>query len=163
MKMSAPRHGIAKAIAPSEGAVKSLEFTMKTSLKTTIVGVLALIAAPALALEPINKEQHINHTLLQGFIADKIDDNCDGLSARKLQALLELNSLRNYALDKGYSSSEVKEFVTSKTEKARGKAEAMDWLHAQGAVDGDQASFCKIGRDEIAKDSLIGQLLRDDE
>ena len=31
---------------------------MKTSLKTTIVGVLALIAAPALALEPINKEAY---------------------------------------------------------------------------------------------------------
>lgn len=163
MSMSVRRHGISKAVAPSEGAVKSLGFPMKTSLKTTVVCTFALIAAPALALEPINKEQHINHTLLQGFIADKIDDNCDGLSARKFQALLELYSLRNYALDKGYSSSEVKEFVTSKTEKARGKAEAVDWLHAQGAVDGDQASFCKIGRDEIAKDSLIGQLLRDDE
>jgi len=136
---------------------------MKTTQKTSLILTLALLASPALALEPINKEQHINHTLLQGFIADKIDDNCDGLSARKFQALLELNSLRNYALDKGYSSAEVKEFVTSKTEKARGKAEAVDWLHAQGAVDGDQASFCKIGRDEIAKDSLIGQLLRDDE
>ncbi len=131
-------------------------------MKISLIPLFALIAAPALALEPINTEQHINHTLLQGFIADKIDDNCDSLSGRKFQALMELNSLRNYALDKGYSSAEVKAFVTSKTEKARGKAEAVDWLHAQGAMDGDQASFCQIGRDEIAKDSLIGQLLRDD-
>lgn len=131
-------------------------------MKTVVAFALSLIAAPVFALEPINKEQHINQTLLQGFIADKIDENCDSISARKLKALGELMALRDYALDKGYSAAEVKAFVTSKTEKKRGKAEAAQWLMAQGAVDGDQASFCKIGRDEIAKGSLIGQLLRDD-
>ena len=131
-------------------------------MKTALTLAFALIAAPALALEPINTEKHINETLLQGFIADKIDDNCDTISARKLRALSELNSLKNYALEKGYSRDEVKAFVTSKTEKRRGKAEAADWLKAQGAVDGDMASFCKIGEAEIAKGSLIGQLLRSD-
>lgn len=123
------------------------------------LGIPAL-AAPALALEPINTEKYINETLLQGFIADRIDDNCDSISARKLRGLSELNALRNYALEKGYSSQEVRAFVTSKTEKARGKAEAADWLRARGAVDGEQDQYCKIGRDEIAKGSLIGQLLR---
>lgn len=131
-------------------------------MKTALTLALTLIAAPALALEPINTEKHINHTLLQGFIADKIDDNCDTISARKLRALSELNALRNYALEKGYSRDEVKAFVTSKVEKRRGKAQAAEWLKTQGAVDGDPASFCKIGLAEIAKDSLIGQLLRDD-
>ena len=120
------------------------------------------LAGPAFALEPINTEKHINNTLLQGFIADKIDDNCDLISARKIRALSELNSLRNYALEKGYSSAEVRAFVTSKTEKARGKAQAATWLKTKGAVEGDQAGFCKIGQEEIAKDSLIGQLLRFD-
>jgi hypothetical protein len=120
------------------------------------------LAAPALALEPINTEKHINETLLQGFIADRIDDNCDSISARKLRALSELNALRNYALEKGYSSQEVKAFVTSKTEKARAKALAADWLRGRGAVDGVQAGYCKIGQEEIAKESLIGQLLRFD-
>ena len=131
-------------------------------MKTILTAALIALTSPAWALEPINKEQHINHTLLQGFIADKIDDNCDTISARKLRALSELNSLRNYALSKGYSSAEVKDFVTSKTEKARGKAEAAAWLKSKGAVDGNQAGYCKIGQEEIAKDSLIGQLLRHD-
>ena len=133
---------------------------MKTTMKTAIIFAFTLIAAPALALEPINTEKHINHTLLQGFIADRIDDNCDSISARKLRALSELNALRSYALEKGYTTAEVKEFVTSKDEKARGKAEAAEWLRARGAVDGEQAGFCKIGQDEISKGSLIGQLLR---
>ena len=131
-------------------------------MKTSLTALFLVIAAPALALEPINKEKHINHTLLQGFIADRIDDNCDTISARKLRALSELNSLRSYALEKGYTTAEVKAFVTSKTEKARGKADAAAWLKAWGAVDGDQASYCRIGQDEIAKGSLIGQLLRSD-
>lgn len=131
-------------------------------MKTSLTALFLVIAAPALALEPINKEKHINHTLLQGFIADRIDDNCDTISARKLRALSELNSLRSYALEKGYTTAEVKAFVTSKTEKARGKADAAAWLKARGAVDRDQASYCRIGQDEIAKGSLIGQLLRSD-
>lgn len=131
-------------------------------MKPMLTLAIALIAAPALALEPINQDKHINHTLLQGFIADRIDDNCDSISARKLRALSELNALRSYALEKGYTTAEVKAFVTSKAEKARGKAEAAEWLKAKGAVEGDPASFCRIGVEEIAKDSLIGQLLRSD-
>lgn len=131
-------------------------------MKTIMTAALIAFTSPAWALEPINTEKHINETLLQGFIADKIDDNCDAISARKLRALSELNSLRNYALEKGYTSAEVKDFVTSKTEKARGKAQAAAWLKSKGAVDGQQAGFCKIGQEEIAKDSLIGQLLRFD-
>lgn len=131
-------------------------------MKTALTLAFTLIAAPAMALEPINSEKHINHMLLKGFIADKIDDNCDSISARTLRALSELNTLKNYALEKGYTRDEVKAFVTSKTEKARGKAEAAAWLKARGAVDGDQASYCRIGQEEIAKGTLIGQLLRSD-
>lgn len=131
-------------------------------MKTTLTLAFALIAAPALALEPITAEKHINETLLLGFIADAIDDNCDTISARKLRALGELMSLRDYALDKGYSRDEVSAFVEDKAEKTRRKAEASAWLKAKGAVDGEQAGYCKIGQEEIAKGSLIGQLLRYD-
>lgn len=131
-------------------------------MKTILTAALIAFTSPAWALEPINTEKHINHMLLQGFIADKIDDNCDAISARTLRALSELNALKNYALEKGYTRAEVKNFVTDKKEKARGKAEAAAWLKSKGAVEGDQAGYCKIGQDEIAKDSLIGQLLRYD-
>ncbi|NEY88858.1 DUF5333 domain-containing protein [Tabrizicola oligotrophica] len=132
-------------------------------MKTTLPLAFALIAAPALALEPITAEKHINETLLMGFIADAIDDNCDTISARKLRALGELMSLRDYALDKGYSRDEVSAFVEDKAEKTRRKAAAADWLAARGAVPGQGAAFCTVGAEEIAKDTLIGQLLRSDE
>ncbi len=118
------------------------------------------VAAPAYALVPINEEPTIVNTLLQGFIGDAIDDNCDSIEARKLRALGELNKLRDTALDMGYSSTEIRAFVTSKEEKAKGKALAADWLKERGAEPGNQARYCEIGEEEIAKESLIGYLLR---
>lgn len=132
-----------------------------TRLKPIALAAAMLAAPPVLALEPINKEPHINGTLLQGFIADRIADTCPAMEPRKLRALGELNKLRDYALKKGYSAAEVRAFVTSKTEKARGKREAADWLKKAGAAEGDVAAHCKVGRDEIARGSLIGYLLRD--
>jgi hypothetical protein len=128
---------------------------------TTLMTMATLaIASPALALVPINEEPTIIDTLLQGFIGDAIDDNCDTIEARKLRALGELNKLRDYALDQGYSAAEIRALVTSKEEKAKGKAIAAAWLKERGAEPGKPEAYCRIGEAEIAKESLIGYLLR---
>ncbi|MFN6925564.1 MULTISPECIES: DUF5333 domain-containing protein [Tabrizicola] len=119
-----------------------------------------LAATPALALVPINEEPYINETLLQGFIGDAIADNCPTIEPRKLRALNELAKLRDYALKKGYSAKEIRAFVTSKEEKARGKALAAAILKERGAEPGKTDVYCAIGEEEIAKGSLVGQLLR---
>jgi len=126
----------------------------------TISLTLSLVATPALALVPINEEPVIREKLLQGFIGDAIADNCPTMEARKLRALGELNSLRDYALKQGYEASVVREFVTSDVEKAKFKAEAAEWLKAKGAEPGNADAYCTIGEEEIAKESLIGYLLR---
>lgn len=126
----------------------------------TLTLVTALAATPALALVPINENEVIVETLLQGFIGDAIADNCPTIEPRKMRALNELTKLRDYALKQGYSASEVRAFVTSKEEKARGKAIAAEWLKQRGAEPGNAAAYCAIGAEEIAKGSLIGQLLR---
>jgi hypothetical protein len=133
---------------------------MSRLIKITLAALLT--AGPALALEPINTEPHINDTLRQGFIADRIADECPTLGPRTFKALNELEKLKNYALKQGYSATEIRDFVTSKTEKARGKAEAAAWLKDAGAVEGDAESYCKIGRDEMAKGSLAGSLLKEE-
>ena len=128
---------------------------------TTLMTLATLaVATPALALVPINEEPTIINTLLQGFIGDAIDDNCDTIEARKLRALGELNKLRDYALEQGYTAAEIRALVTSKEEKAKGKAIAAEWLKERGAEPGKPEAYCKIGEEEIAKESLIGYLLR---
>ena len=119
-----------------------------------------MLALPAFALVPINEEKRINDTLRGGFIADQIADNCPTMQPRKLRALSELLKLRDYALSQGYSAAEVRAFVESKSEKARGRAEAAAWLAQKGAVPGQSSAYCTTGEAEIANGSFIGSLLR---
>jgi len=154
-------HGISKGFSPISAAVTAKETTMKRMFKRLSLTLAALaVAAPAYALMPISEEPVINNTLLQGFIGDAIADNCPTIEPRKLRALGELSKLRDYALKQGYSSAEVRAFVTDKTEKARGKALAAEWLKERGAEPGNTEAYCRIGAEEIAKESLIGYLLR---
>lgn len=126
----------------------------------TLALTLAVTATPALALVPINEEPVITERLLQGFIGDAIADNCPTIEARKLRALGELNALRDYALEQGYAAAEVRAFVTSDEEKDKFKARAAEWLKERGAEPGNPDAYCRIGEEEIAKESLIGYLLR---
>jgi Family of unknown function (DUF5333) len=156
-------HGISRGLRPISLARAAKEAKMLrtfTTLARTIALTLAVTTAPALALVPINEEPVIIDKLLQGFIGDAIDDNCPTIEARNLRALGELNALRDYALKQGYSSAEVRAFVTSAEEKAKLRVQAADWLKAKGAEPGNPDAYCKIGEEEIAKDSLVGYLLR---
>jgi hypothetical protein len=155
--MRAVCHGISRSFAPTSCLRAAKEADM---LRTLTIALTLAVTAPAYALVPINEEPTINETLLQGFIGDAIDDNCSTIEARKLRALGELNKLRDYALRQGYSADEVRAFVTSKEEKAKGKAKAAEWLKAKGAEPGNEEAYCRIGEEEIAKESLIGYLLR---
>jgi hypothetical protein len=151
-------HGISGDLAPMSWARAAKEALMRPFILTLTL--TAALAAPAHALVPINEEPVIRERLLQGFIGDAIADNCPTIEARKLRALGELSNLRDYALKQGYSSSVVREFVTSDVEKAKFKAEAAEWLKAKGAEPGQTEVYCAIGKEEIAKESLIGYLLR---
>ncbi|MGL4236963.1 DUF5333 domain-containing protein [Tabrizicola sp.] len=134
---------------------------MKRPFKRVTLTIAALVvAAPAYALVPINEEPKIINTLLQGFIGDAIDDNCPTIEARTMRALGELNKLRDYALAQGYTADQIRGLVKSKEEKAKGKAMAAEWLKERGAEPGNPDAYCKIGEEEIAKNSLIGYLLR---
>jgi len=119
------------------------------------------LTTPALAdLVPINEEPYIMETLLQGFIGDQIANNCPTMEARTMRALGELTELRTYALDLGYTAEEVRALVTSDDEKAKAKARAAEWLKERGAEPGNPDAYCAVGEAEIAKESLIGYLLR---
>ena len=129
-------------------------------LRTFTIALTLAVTAPAFALVPINENAEIREKLLQGFIGDAIADNCPTMKARTMRALGELNNLRDYALKQGYEANVVREFVTSKTEKAKFKVEAAEWLKAKGAEPGKPDAYCKIGEEEIAKGTLAGSLLR---
>ncbi len=125
--------------------------------------ILCLLSTPALALVPINQEPHINESIVAGRVGDIIRNTCPTISARMVVAYSKLKELERYARDKGYSEADFEAFRKSEVEKNRLKAQAAAYLKAAGAVEGDAESYCRVGRAEIAKGSLIGELLRSSE
>ena len=131
-----------------------------TATLTVFAMTVTMTAANASALTPLPKETHINSSLISAKVADTIRKTCPDISARLLVALRKANALKSYALDRGYEEPDVRAFLKDPVEKARVTAMAADYLKSHGAVAGNAESYCILGRDEIAKKSLIGQMLR---
>ena len=134
--------------------------TMKRNTIIAAMAVIAVTTTSVSALTPLPKETHINQSLMAGVVADKIRKNCPAISARMIVAWSKLNGLKSYAVSKGYKEADVRAFMKDPKEKARVKAMAADYLKSHGAVAGNAESYCTVGREEIAKKSLIGQMLR---
>ena len=134
----------------------------RTRLSAVLAMGLALLAGPGLAQAtvPLAEEAHINEQLIAGAAGDMLRNTCPTLSARYFVVWQKLRELENYARAQGYTEDEVKTFLKDKTQRARVKAAALDYLKAAGAVEGDVESFCVAGRDEIARGTLVGSLLR---
>ncbi len=121
--------------------------------------IAATLATPALALEPLSQEKHINDRLIAARIADRIRRTCPTIDARLFYAYGEARKLKRYAQDKGYSAAQIDAFLDDKAEKKRIYAVAEDYLTRHGARASDPQSFCAIGGREIAKKTIIGSLL----
>lgn len=119
----------------------------------------AMLAAPAAALEPLSQEKHINDRLIAARIADRIRRSCPSIDGRIFYAYGEARKLKTYARDKGYSNAQIDAFLDSKADKQRIYAVAEDYLTRKGARANDPQSFCAVGRQEIAKNTIIGSLL----
>lgn len=129
---------------------------------TTIAVLTALITTSAMAeaITPLNKEKHINSSLVSVAIGNYIRKSCPTISGRRILAIRKGFALKDYALDKGYTEPEIRKFLKDPTEKKRIKGIAWSYLTKRGVVIGDTESFCQAGRAEIAKKTLTGTLLR---
>lgn len=129
------------------------------SLTAGAVALTATLAQPALALEPLAQEKYINDRLIAARIADRIRRTCPSINARIFYAYGEARKLKRYAEDKGYSETQIDAFLDDKQEKKRVYAVAEDYLTRNGAKKDNPESFCRIGRAEIRKNTIIGSLL----
>ncbi|MFA9231453.1 MAG: DUF5333 domain-containing protein [Microgenomates group bacterium] len=134
-------------------------FAMK-SVVQVLVASFVLAAPAAQAQVALNENTHITDSLVAVVVGDTIRNECSSISAKMFVVLSEYNALKSYAIEQGYTEAEVKVFLKNKTEKTRIKSLAAAYLKAAGAVEGDEESYCKAGRDEIAKGSFVGSLLR---
>jgi hypothetical protein len=115
----------------------------------------------AQATAPLSEDQHIRDQLTAAAVGDVIRKTCPSISARMMTVYFKAKALESYARSAGYSDEEVRRFLKDKAEKARIKAMAAEYLAANGAVKGDVASYCALGQAEIKKNSIIGEMLRE--
>jgi hypothetical protein len=135
----------------------------KSLIGSTLGAALVLSAiaapAPAQARVALAEEEHINSSLLSAKIGLIIQSRCSTISPRLFLAIKKARALRQYGLDLGYTAGEMKAYVTGNAEKKRFRKAAHAYLEAHGANKKDKQTYCAVGREEIAKGTLTGQLL----
>lgn len=129
-------------------------------------GVVALVvglgcALPAAAAGSLAEEEDINQGLFYLAVGDEIRKRCDSITPRVFRAIGYMNSLKDEALARGYSRDEIETYINDKEEKRKIRGRSDAYIRAQGAEPNDGPSLCRLGRAEIARDSPIGQLLRE--
>ncbi|WP_410216772.1 DUF5333 domain-containing protein [Paracoccus sp. (in: a-proteobacteria)] len=120
---------------------------------------VVLLSGPAAALEPLAQETYINDRLVQARVADLLRRGCPSISARMVKAFSEARALKRYARDKGYSEAQIDAFLDSREERKRIYALADRYMVEKGVVNGQPDTFCRLGRDEIARQTVAGSLL----
>ena len=119
-----------------------------------------LLAAPALALQPL----HEDRTVISGFyaigLADEVRKKCDSINPRMFRAYRYLKSLERYARNAGYSDDQIEELADNKIEKEKLRTRIRADLAERGASPENPEGYCTVGREEIAKGSAAGRLLR---
>lgn len=120
---------------------------------------MSTISTPVRALPSLAEDQHVVHSLMSAAVGDTIRKNCPSISARFFVALRKVNELEKYALKLGYSNAEIKAFTSSGPARKLIEGLTRAYLIENGVVEGKKETYCSLGRAEIAKRSLVGQLL----
>lgn len=121
---------------------------------------LAAFSGAASAQTALKDVTFVREGIIATGMAFEISEKCGSLSPRKFRGINYLFSLRKHAFDLGFSSAQVDAYVNDKAEENRLKQVAYGRLADLGAVAGNEASYCAVGRAEQVKGSAIGRLLR---
>ncbi|SFP70349.1 DUF5333 domain-containing protein [Tranquillimonas alkanivorans] len=133
---------------------------MSITIKAALLAVALATPGAAAALPPIEK----NPVVVQGFyaigLADEIRKNCPTISPRLIRAWSYLNSLKSYAREAGYSEQQIDALQHAKAAKNALEDRIRADLAARGATPANPEGYCAVGREEIARDTAAGRLLR---
>ena len=132
----------------------------KSAPITSLAFALAMSASAVPAQTPLKDVAHVRDGIIYVGMAYEISEQCGEISARLFRGLGFLNSLRNHARDLGYSDDEIDAYVNDEAEKDRLESIARGLLADLGVIEGDESSYCAVGRAQIAANTRVGWLLR---
>ena len=129
-------------------------------LLQSLLLVVCFMPGKLMANQGLPDETHITEGLIAISMADTVRKECPTISAQWIPAMLYLSSLKEHAIQLGYSTSEIKTFIKDKNEKERLLKVARTRLAKLGALSDVPSSYCVLGLKEIETGSAIGKLLR---
>lgn len=128
--------------------------------KSLLAFVFLAMATPVAALQPLHEDARVlNGFYVIGF-ADEIRKKCDSIEPRIFRAFTYLRSLERYARNAGYTSEDIDNLRDNKVEKEKLRARITADLAKRGATPETPEGYCTVGREEIAKGSAAGRLLK---
>ena len=122
--------------------------------------VLATALTGTARAEGLKDEAEIRDALLVVGMAYEISQKCESIDARTVTGIRTLLNLKSRARELGYSNAEIDAYIDDKAEKKRLEGIARGQLVQLGVVAEEPETFCTVGRDQIAKGTGIGRLLR---
>ncbi|TDL84240.1 hypothetical protein E2L08_01885 [Palleronia sediminis] len=132
----------------------------RSSILAALLALMPTLGGAALAQHALVNDP----TVRQGFyaigLADEIRKNCPQISPRLVRAYTFLKSLESYALEAGYSQAEIKQLTDNDAAEDALRAEIRADLAARGATAGNTSGFCAVGREEMARGTQAGRLLK---
>ncbi len=111
-------------------------------------------------LPPLEDNPRVQHEFLSAAVGDAIRKNCPTISSRMLRVFFRVSELRNYALSLGYTREDFNRLRNNPEAKARLENMRDSYLAEHGVTEGDTDSYCRLGYEEINKNSLTGWILR---
>ncbi len=129
-------------------------------LKSVSAFILMATAASASNLPPLHENPRVVSGFYQIGLADEVQEQCDSISPRYFRAIGYLKSLQRYAEKEGYSEDQIRQLTKNRAEKEKLRAKIRADLAKRGATPETPEGYCTVGREEIAKGSAAGRLLK---
>ncbi len=134
-------------------------------MKTRIFAVMILLAGvfgagAASAQPPLKDLAYVRDGIIDVGMAYELSEECSDLRARLFRGIGFLQSLQSHASDLGYTDEEIDDYVNDRDEKRRLEAIARAKLADLGVIEGEEATYCAVGRAQIAAETRVGWLLR---
>ncbi|SHG80377.1 hypothetical protein SAMN05444003_1001 [Cognatiyoonia sediminum] len=128
----------------------------------SIVSMISLVAlSGSLQAKPELREvAHVRNGIITVGIAYEISQKCGSISPRYIRGLNFLEGLKGHARNLGYTNREIDDYINDSNEKNRLEALGRSMMADMGIVEGEEATYCAVGRAEIEAGSGIGRLLR---
>ena len=133
----------------------------KTSILALVLfsGIVGL-AGNLSAQTALKDVAHVREGIIAVGMAVELSDKCGSISPRTLRGINYLRGLQDHARGLGFSQAQIDAYVDDKSEKNRLEGIARTRLADMGVVNGQESTYCAVGRAQISQGTAVGRLLR---